>query len=490
MLALALRVALFPIADNKLGDAPIRSLIAQRMNDERGLASEPAEYRQFGPLHIAAMRPFLLIDGDLSRASRWLSLLAGLAVMFPFLSLAQRLCGRPAATMAGLALACSPLHIQASITAGSEALYVLVLVVALERLCVALEEPQNTPRTFVVAGVWAGLAAVTRYDSWIALPAVVVAAAVAAKGQKRLGGIAIFAGTAALLPAGWLIWSGVKTGTPLALFHTIAGFHAEAGRDLRDRLGPFASGARQAAIWVFGLAAAMTPGSLAGLVGFGAGFGRWAKESRRAKVLGPGFVVAIAAWAPIAVYLVRGIAQGAFEPLARFALAPGVLLLPFAAAGLTALSRRPRWVAGAVIGGGLAMGATTMAVMWASPAGQWPGLEAVSPVTRLDPDDRAVAEHLRSHRKLGEGVFIDTIDYADIAITAAAGVPARQSASLVIARAPEATLAATVARTGATWVAARDDSWLLRPEFARGWPVGATRLGRWRIARIEASGKP
>ena len=137
-LAILLRLALFAFAENKHGDAPMRALIAERMVLEPASAAVPRTYCQFGPLHTTLMRPFIALDPLAPRSSRYLSLLAGIAVLFPFLAFARRLVGQPAAELATFALAVSPLHLQASTTAASEALYLLLWVCALERLLAAL----------------------------------------------------------------------------------------------------------------------------------------------------------------------------------------------------------------------------------------------------------------------------------------------------------------------------------------------------------------
>ena len=131
-------LALFPFAENKHGDAPMRALIAERMDLEPASAAVPRTYCQFGPLHTTLMRPFIALDRFAPRSTRYLSLLAGIAVFFPFLAFARRLVGQAHAELAAFALAVSPLHLQASTTAASEALYLLLWVGALERLLSAL----------------------------------------------------------------------------------------------------------------------------------------------------------------------------------------------------------------------------------------------------------------------------------------------------------------------------------------------------------------
>ena len=140
-LAIVLRLAAFPFAENKHGDAPMRALIAERMVLEPASAGVPRTYCQFGPLHTTLMRPFIALDRVASRSSRYLSLFAGIGVLFPFLAFARRVLGQSGeagAALATFALAVSPLHIQASTTAASEALYLLLWVCALERLLAAL----------------------------------------------------------------------------------------------------------------------------------------------------------------------------------------------------------------------------------------------------------------------------------------------------------------------------------------------------------------
>jgi len=138
-LAVVLRVGLFPFAENKHGDASMRALIAERMVLDPASAAVPRTYCQFGPLHTTLMRPFIALDSYAPRSSRYLSLLCGLAVFFPFLGFARRLIGEARAPLAAFALAVSPLALQASTTASSEALYLLLWVAAIERLLAALE---------------------------------------------------------------------------------------------------------------------------------------------------------------------------------------------------------------------------------------------------------------------------------------------------------------------------------------------------------------
>ena len=266
VLALALRAGLFPFAENKHGDAPMRALIAEWMNVDPHAAADPRTYCQFGPLHTSLMRPFLALDPVAPRSSRYLSLLAGMAVFVPFLRLARRIAAPQHAALAALALAVSPLHIQASITASSEALYLLLMVTCLERLLAALDDGSLV--TFAVAGLLASLAAVTRYDAWIDFPLVLLAAwfwgaRPPAGRARRLWGLALFAVATASLPLAWIAWSARATDDPFFFAHYISSDHAHLAAAVSARWGPLGARARQLGIWSLSFGAAMSVPMLA-----------------------------------------------------------------------------------------------------------------------------------------------------------------------------------------------------------------------------------
>ena len=324
MLAVVLRVGLFPFAENKHGDAPMRALVAERMVLDPASAAVPRTYCQFGPLHTTLMRPFIALDPYAPRSSRYLSLLCGLAVFFPFLAFARRLVGEARAPLAAFALAVSPLHLQASTTASSEALYLLLWVAAIERLLAALES--KNLGTFAVAGLLASLAAVTRYDAWLALPMVAVAAwwffARLPNPASVTRGLAVFALAASIFPVAWLAWGAAAGGDPLFFAHYISSDHAGLGATAAARYGAWLGRARQLGVWSLAFVAAMTPaGAVLAAVAL----------KRGARALSPAMRVAVvAALGPPAIYLAEGLIAQGFEPLARFALVPGALLLPLA----------------------------------------------------------------------------------------------------------------------------------------------------------------
>jgi 4-amino-4-deoxy-L-arabinose transferase-like glycosyltransferase len=471
-LAVVLRVVLFPFAENKHGDAPMRALIAERMVLDPASAAVPRTYCQFGPLHTTLMRPFIALDGYAPRASRCLSLLCGLAVFFPFLAFARRLVGDARAPLAAFALAVSPSHLQASTTASSEALYLLLWVAALERLLAALESRRLG--TFAVAGLLASLAAVTRYDAWLALPMVAVAAWWFVRKPDpatATRGLAVFALAASVFPVAWLAWGAAAGGDPLFFAHYISSDHAGLGATAAARYGAWLGRARQLGVWSLAFLAAMTPpGAVLAVLAL----------KRGARALSPAMrLVVVAALGPPAIYLAEGLIAQSFEPLARFALIPGALLLPLAVTALP-IERAER--ARAFRASTLASAVVFSVVVWlVATVGReriWAGAESMGALTRLDGEDRALAAHLRAVRRPGERVMIEPFSFAEIGIAHAAGIPWTESVTLIVTREPRATARDSLLSTGAEYLIGYDrpGGW---PARLPDWPRGGARFGHW-----------
>jgi hypothetical protein len=167
-----------------------------------------------------------------------------------------------------------------------------------------------------------------------------------------------------------------------------------------------------------------------------------------------------------------------FEPLARFGLVPGTLLLPLAASAVPA--GRARAFRVAAIASAAAFSLAIWAVATVGRDRIWAGAESMGALTRLDGEDRALAELLRARRPPGAPVMIEPHAFADIGIAHAAGVPWTESISLIVTRDPEPTVAATMRATGARFVVGydQDGGW---PRRLPDWPRDATPAGHWRI---------
>lgn len=488
-LAAAVRLLCFPFAENKQGDSPMRSLLAEHMNHQPGAGADPRNFFQYGPLPILVMRPFLALDPDARRSSRLPSLLAGLAVFLPFLSLARRMgATSPAALgVVGVALALGALNVQVSTTAASEALYLLFFVTTMDRLHAALSTRRR--RDFVLAGLFGSLAAVTRYDMWLSLPAAAVAALWwGPRDRRAVADLGLFLASAALFPAAYLGWLGARTGDPFFFAHFIQHDHATMAAAVSARLGPALARLRQIVIWLLAFATAMTPVPFMVLPSL-----FW-----RRPALSPATRVVLAsAFAPIGVYLVQGLVLGRFEPLPRFAIVPGAVLLPVAAVRLVEERSigAPRPAPGGPVGATAAFAvglAALIAVLAHAGGGRiWGGAESFEAVTRLDGEDRQLARYLERNVRPEEGAFIDPFGFDDIAIAHAARIPLAHVATLAWTRTPSPTLAETRRRSYASWFAALDWSWGKTPipDWPTG-PEGSVRFGRWRVAHYGGPGMP
>jgi hypothetical protein len=162
--------------------------------------------------------------------------------------------------------------------------------------------------------------------------------------------------------------------------------------------------------------------------------------------------------------------------LARFALVPGALLLPLAAAAVPLERLRAfRW-------GALASAAAFSVVMWlVATVGReriWAGAESMGALTRLDGEDRALAAHLRAVRRPGERVMIEPYAFAEIGIAHAAGIPWTDSITLIVTRQPGPTARDSLLSTGAEYLVGYDrpGGW---PARLPDWPPGGARFGRW-----------
>ena len=320
----------------------------------------------------------------------------------------------------------------------------------------------------MVAGLLGSLAALTRYDAWLALP--MVAAAVwffsrRAGAPVRATGLGAFAAAAASLPIAWLAWGAAAGGDPLFFAHYISSDHAGLAATAAARYGAVLGRARQLGIWALAFVAAMTPlGVGLAIAAASGGNGRWRPGWRHA-----GRRAGAAGALPGA----RAATQS-FEPLARFGLVPGALLLPFAATALPeARLSAARW---ATLLGALGFSVVVWLVATAGGGRIWAGAESMGALTRLDDEDRALAAYLRATRPPGARVMIEPFAFAEIGIGHAAGIPWQEAVTLTITRTPRATVRESLLSTGALLMVGYD-----RPG---GWP---RTLPDWPAARRDSA---
>jgi hypothetical protein len=196
------------------------------------------------------------------------------------------------------------------------------------------------------------------------------------------------------------------------------------------------------------------------------------------------WIVVVAALGPPALYLGRGLVFQSFEPLARFALVPGALLLPFGAAMVSL--ERPRAHRLVVAASAFAFSLIVWAIATVGRERIWAGAESMGALTSLDGEDRALADYLRAVRPPGARVMIEPFSFAEIGITHAAGVPWTDAVTLTITRSPAATMRDSLLTTGAAFIVGYDRTggWPARlPDWPRG---GGVRFGHWLVVDRSA----
>src|SRR5260370_20312421 len=159
--AAAARAAPLVLGTGHHGDAPVGMELAERRATNPHLWRGYAEPLQYGPLHLTLLGLFIGACGDRVLGARLLSLLCGLTGVGLLCRMARRERGAEAAFLAALGLALSPLHIQASTTSASEAVFLALFLGALD--CALLDRA-------VAGAALLGAAGLVRYDGWMYAP--------------------------------------------------------------------------------------------------------------------------------------------------------------------------------------------------------------------------------------------------------------------------------------------------------------------------------
>lgn len=402
VLAIALLARALPLlfGYEHYGDAPVRIEIAQRWAQHPHLWRGFTEVYQYGPLHLSLIGWMIELVGDRVVAARLLSLACGLLGVWLLYKLAERERGAQAGFWAGLGLALSPLHIQASTTGASEAVFLAFLLAA---IWLVLEE------RIVYAALVIGAAGLVRYDGWMYLPLLGALAFVRRRDPYRaLGFVALGAA-----PALFWMWVNAKyAGDALAPIHWIDHDH----RQLADMALRWFGQVRWRAYGVvyFPLAVCLvvTP-----VLGFFALRGSLRTLWQRL----PGWDLVALAWLPAAYLTFRTAVLADFRPMARFAMVPAALSLIFAEDVLRSQLCK-RLAVAALIATPLAL----FALSWqrSGSAAEW--ARPLSPVSSLPPGIAEAAHFVRQQANSGDVILLDTVwDYLDIPLAFAANLPER-----------------------------------------------------------------
>ena len=223
---LAARLPAFFLGIEHYGDAPIRIELAERWLAAPHFWRGFSEAFQFGPLHLSLIASSLALWPARHWSPKLFSLACGLASLVLLYRLARRFVAKEAAFAAALILAFSPLHIQASTTAASEAPFCALLLGCLLLLL--------SGRT-IGAGLLLACAGVVRYDGWLYVP---LCGALVYAQRRKLRDAALFCAVAALPVPLWLWQNHLYAGDALAPIHHIDRDHRQLAAAAVQSFGP------------------------------------------------------------------------------------------------------------------------------------------------------------------------------------------------------------------------------------------------------------
>ncbi len=388
------------------GDAPVRIEIAERWARNPHLWHGFAETYQFGPLHLTLIGGLVRLLGDRLVAARLLSFAGGLVGVWLLYRIAERERGPQAAFWAGLGLALSPLHIQASVTGASEAVFLALLLGA---VLTVLQGDVLGPAVLL------GAAGLVRYDGWMYVP--LLGGLLLWRQRNALRAFACCAVAAA--PALFWMWVNARwAGHPLAPIRYIDREHAHLARAAMESAGPLWTRLEALFYWPVVICVVVTP-----VLGFLALWGS-ARTLRRRE---PGWDLVALAWIPALYFTFRSAVLADFQPMARFTIVAAALSLVFAHDALKLLARPARAVALVVA---VATPLVLAALCWnrAGRLAEW--ARPVAPIGTLPPGIPEAARWMRSNAGARDVVLVDeAVWYLDIPLVFASGLPEENSRS-------------------------------------------------------------
>jgi 4-amino-4-deoxy-L-arabinose transferase-like glycosyltransferase len=424
------RLAVFPFAQNFYGDPVMRlHALAAWMQHPFFLRSFVGA-RQFGPLHLYLLAAMELLTREQLWGPRLLSLAFGTLTAWPLYELSARRFGTRAGLWSTLAFATYGLHVQASTTAVSEAVFLFFVLAGLALLDGA--DDRHGWRV-LTAGLSMACAGAVRYDGWLYAPLSAFWLVTPLR-QGRLSGrwVLTYLALVTVVPA-FLMWGNwVDMGDPLYLMHYIDQDHVMNAQRASAQMGRLWYGAYCLAFWPANLTLEMTPLLFAACV-------TAIVSSIRAGEARDLFVIAAI---PAAYLTLKGALLLEFHPLARFTIPTAVLLLPYAgrgleifAARLSVMGRRVLLTTAALTAVGIPafLAARTLGHgdVWADT------MRPVSPISNLPPDLSRAAAWLSANAQGRKVVLGTNWLYEELPIWFYAGLTGEQLWNLRFGPLPE-----------------------------------------------------
>ena len=384
----AVRLAVFPFAQNFYGDPVTRLKALTAWMAHPFFLKSFIGARQFGPLHIYLLALGQWIHADLDAGPRLISLIFGSLSAFPLFRLAERRFGRTAALLSTLGLAVNALHIQASTTAASEAVFLWFLLWAL----VLLDR-----RSLLLAGLAMAGACAVRYDGWIYAPLSWIWLIEPLREKRISRAAALGYATASLaVPVFLCVGSWIDLRDPLYTLRYIQLSHLQSAAQAATAMGRGLYAVYCLCFWPVNLAWELSPPVALG-VAVGAAACLRTRRDRDLLLL---------AAVPAALFSLEGALFLRFHPLARFTIPTGVLLLPYAGEGLlrvfqslaqsTARRFIPVAAAAAILSG---VGLPSYFAWRTLGQRDWLAntMRPISPISNLPPDLSAAAQWLKEN---------------------------------------------------------------------------------------------
>ena len=300
--ALAVRIPALLLGMDHYGDAAVRVEIAERWARAPHLWRGFVEAYQYGPLHLSLIGTALRIWPDRLWAPRVLSLACGLLGIWLLFRVAHRFAGPQAAFVSALALALSPLHIQASTTAASEAPFLALLLGCIDLLL---------SDRLVASAVLLGASGLVRYDGWLYIP---LLAGWLVLRRVALSRIALYVVLAAAPAVFWLWVNQRYAGDALAPIHHIDRDHRALTDVSLAYFGQFRWRAYCLVYWPLAVLLVCTP-VLGAFAIAGAARALWRRSA--------GWQLAALAWIPAAYFTFRAALLTDFRPLRLVLLGGG-----------------------------------------------------------------------------------------------------------------------------------------------------------------------
>jgi hypothetical protein len=395
-LALAARLLPFLYGWEHYGDAPVRIELGERWARAPHLWRGFLEAYQYGPLHLTLLGLVARVLPDRFIGPRLLSLAAGMVSIWLLWRIALRVAGPTAALVAACGLALSPLAIQSSTTGASEALFLALLLGAIE---LVLSGAAVVPALLLAA------ACLVRYDGLLYVGLIAV---LWLRSFGLLRSAAFFLIATAPMAA-WLWLNHIYTGDALAPIHHIDQDHRELAAMGLRWFGSFRYRAYCLAYWPIAVCGIATP--LLGLASIaGAARALWTRSA--------GYRLAALAWIPAAYFTFRGAVLADFRPLSRFALVAATLSLPFAWSVLQRFGRAALTLTVLVL---IATPLSLAAISWNRNGTLAEWARPLSPISSLPPGVEEAALWLRANASPEDVILVEGVwDYLDVPLIFAA----------------------------------------------------------------------